>query len=188
MADLEFKSKSNTLRSSYRDYLRTERTATKEAAGEPFRPGVSVHEIAFWVPNSTAEDFIATILATPADLAAAPQGLDVWPMITSRFTRPLFKMPSEDFAYGIWIYDATNSNDSSAVSAMLTRHYSLYERMRAVGGKRYGGFGAVPFSPTDWQDHFGPETWERLVAAKKKYDPNNVLTPGPGMFGNGSQG
>jgi len=182
VADLKFKSKSDTLRSSYRDYLHTTRTATKEAAGAPFRSGVTVHEIAMWLPDSAAADFIATILATPSDLAKASQGLDVWPMITTRFTRPLFKMPGEDFAYGIWIYDGTNPNESAGVSAMLARHRSLYERMRSAGGKRYGGFGAVPFSPTDWQDHFGLRMWNRLVAAKKKYDPNSVLTPGPGMF------
>ena len=93
----------------------------------------------------------------------------------------------QDFKFGLYfrtlIIDATDPNDSKAVSAMLARHRSLYERMRAVGAKRYAGFGAVPFSPADWQDHFGPATWQRLVAAKKQYDPHNVLTPGPGMFG-----
>ena len=134
-----------------------------------------------WVPASTARDFVGSILATPSDLANAP-GLGVWPLITHRFTRPLFKMPSEDLAYGLWILDKTDPNNAPAVAAMLAAHRSLYERMHVVGGKRYAGFGAVPFSPADWKDHFGPETWQRLVAAKQKYDPNNVLTPGPEMF------
>jgi FAD/FMN-containing dehydrogenase len=27
-----------------------------------------------------------------------------------------------------------------------------------------------------------PETWQRFAAAKKQFDPNNVLTPGAGIF------
>jgi FAD/FMN-containing dehydrogenase len=37
-------------------------------------------------------------------------------------------------------------------------------------------------SPADWQEHFGSEVWRRLSVAKKNFDPNNVLTPGPNMF------
>lgn len=37
-------------------------------------------------------------------------------------------------------------------------------------------------TPADWQAHYGAQTWKRLVAAKKTYDPANILTPGTGMF------
>jgi len=37
-------------------------------------------------------------------------------------------------------------------------------------------------SPADWQEHFGSEVWRRLSVAKKTFDLNNVLTPGPNMF------
>jgi FAD/FMN-containing dehydrogenase len=29
---------------------------------------------------------------------------------------------------------------------------------------------------------YGPETCRRLAAAKQQFDPNNILTPGPGIF------
>src|SRR5262249_14963200 len=106
---------------------------------------------------------------------------EVWPLITRRFTRPLFRIAEEDFAFGIWIIDVAQT--AAEVSAMLATHRSLYERMRAVGGRRYAGFGAVPFSQADWRDHFGPDVWQRLSETKKKFDPKHVLTPGPGIFG-----
>ncbi len=40
----------------------------------------------------------------------------------------------------------------------------------------------MPFTPADWANHYGPATWARLTAAKRAFDPANVLTPGPGMF------
>ena len=89
-------------------------------------------------------------------------------------------MPKEDFALVVWIID--QAHDAAEISAMLANHRSLYERMRAIGGKRYAGFGAVPFSQADWKDHFGPDVWRRLSEAKRKFDPNHVLTPGPGIF------
>jgi cytokinin dehydrogenase len=33
----------------------------------------------------------------------------------------------------------------------------------------------------DWIRHYG-SVWPNLQAAKTKYDPKNVLTPGHGMF------
>jgi len=57
----------------------------------------------------------------------------------------------------------------------------LFAKMTAIGGKRYSPYSGV-VSPAEWQEHFGLDTWRRLSAAKKKYDPNNVLTPGPNMF------
>ena len=56
--------------------------------------------------------------------------------------------------------------------------------MTAAGGKRYAPYSMV-ISPAEWQAHYGPEVWPRLVAAKAKYDPNRVLSPHPAIFGPG---
>ena len=40
---------------------------------------------------------------------------------------------------------------------------------------------AVPMTQADWMRHYGP-VWPSVQAAKQKYDPKNVLTPGHGMF------
>jgi FAD/FMN-containing dehydrogenase len=49
------------------------------------------------------------------------------------------------------------------------------------GGKVYPPFAPV-LSPAQWQEHYGPATWRRFAAAKKRFDPNNVLNRGPGIF------
>ncbi|WP_231626694.1 hypothetical protein [Streptomyces apocyni] len=36
---------------------------------------------------------------------------------------------------------------------------------------------AVPFRPADWRDHYGP-AWDRLDAARRRYDPDGILVPG----------
>ena len=36
-------------------------------------------------------------------------------------------------------------------------------------------------SQDDWKRHYGP-AWQAVQAAKTKFDPKNVLTPGHAMF------
>jgi cytokinin dehydrogenase len=57
----------------------------------------------------------------------------------------------------------------------------LVERCLKDRGKIYPPF-APPMSRENWQLHYGPRLWQRLAAAKKRFDPNNVLTPGAGVF------
>jgi cytokinin dehydrogenase len=194
-AGLRFNSVSEPARISYWDYLHREKnTATVEASGAPTRrPEVnaarpefeSATEIGMWIPESVAKEFIGRILTTPSDLALAFY-FEVWPLNSRRFTRPLFRMPKEKFAFAVWIIDVAQT--AAEVSAMLAGHRSLYERMRTIGGTRYGGFGAVPFSQADWMAYFGTDVWRRLSQAKKRFDPKHVLTPGPGIFGERAQG
>jgi len=194
-AGLKFTSVSEPTQIPYWDYLhRMKNTATEEAGGISRRPEINAAapnveagfaEIGMFVPESAVKEFIGKVLATPSDLALAFL-VEVYPVNTRRCRRPLFRMPNEDFALIVWILDGMSN--STEVSAMLATHRSLYERMDAVGGKRYGGFGAVPFSAADWKDHFGSDVFRRLSAAKKTFDPKHVLTPGPGIFGEYSQG
>ena len=58
---------------------------------------------------------------------------------------------------------------------------TLVTRLLATGGKVYPPYAPV-LSQEQWQQHYGPATWQRFAAAKKLFDPNNVLTPGAGIF------
>ena len=40
---------------------------------------------------------------------------------------------------------------------------------------------ALALGPREWERHFGA-AWERVVAAKQRYDPDGLLTPGPAVF------
>ncbi|GAA1427941.1 hypothetical protein GCM10009601_40060 [Streptomyces thermospinosisporus] len=41
--------------------------------------------------------------------------------------------------------------------------------------------GSVPLTPDDWARHFGPFRAE-FVAARRRHDPDGVLTPGRRIF------
>ncbi len=64
---------------------------------------------------------------------------------------------------------------------MLAANEALLPRLRAAGGKIYPPFAPV-LSHKGWQEHYGSDTWPRFAAAKKQFDPKNVLTPGAGIF------
>jgi cytokinin dehydrogenase len=49
-----------------------------------------------------------------------------------------------------------------------------------MGGYRMTS-SAIELSQDDWKRHYGP-AWQIVQAAKTKFDPKNVLTPGHGMF------
>ena len=66
------------------------------------------------------------------------------------------------------------------IGPMLSLNRMLYERAREMGGYRMTS-SAVAMSQDDWKQHYG-SVWPTLEAAKVKFDPKNVLTPGHGMF------
>jgi FAD/FMN-containing dehydrogenase len=100
---------------------------------------------------------------------------------TRRFTRPMFKLPGEDIALVLWMFRTVRKGDVAGYTALMETNRAMLERMRAAGGKAYPP--QVPYSSRpEWEAHYGPDTWRRLLTAKKTYDPNGILTPGPGMF------
>ncbi len=180
MAGLRFRSQAEPVRRSYSEYLHRmdARNADEIASGRAARPTPIV---VVWIPASATKDYVARILAMSSDVA----GVDLfsfWPFNTRRFTRPLLKVPNEEIAFSIWLFRSVAPNDPAALSAMLESNRSLLQQMIAVGGKDYRQYGMVR-SQAEWAEHFGPDVWRRFSGAKKKFDPNNVLTPGPGIFG-----
>ena len=64
---------------------------------------------------------------------------------------------------------------------MLAANQALLPLLLAAGGKVYPPFAPI-LSHEQWQEHYGMEVWPRFAAAKKRFDPNTVLTPGAGIF------
>ena len=184
VSDLRFDSATPAVRMTYQEYLfRFE--ARNAALAARFRNSLS-RFITMWLPASAVKDYLSNIFAFPPELAALPQvggfeRISFYPMNTRRFTRPLFKLPSEDRAFAVWLFRSVPAGDQARLSAVTASNRELFAKMTAIGGKRYSPYSGV-VSPAEWQEHFGLDTWRRLSAAKKKYDPNNVLTPGPNMF------
>jgi hypothetical protein len=140
-----------------------------------------------WIPASATQAYLDNILSLTPEAAALPhsqgvEGFGCYPLNTRRFTRPLFKVPSEEQAFAVWLFRSVKPDDEAALSALLASNRELLAKMAAVGGKRYAPYSMV-ISPAEWQAHYGPEVWPRFVAAKAKYDPNRVLSPHPAIFG-----
>ncbi|MBC8163787.1 MAG: BBE domain-containing protein, partial [Roseiflexaceae bacterium] len=71
--------------------------------------------------------------------------------------------------------------DEQAIAQALIYNRSLFDQSRDLGGTRYP-ISAVQLERADWERHYGPE-FERLAAAKRRYDPDNLLASGPDMLG-----
>ena len=92
--------------------------------------------------------------------------------------RPLVRIPNEDLVVRFQV--SRQPPASADIASLITMNRTLYERAREMGGTRLTST-AIPFSQADWIQHYGP-VWESFRAAKNRFDPNNVLTPGQGMF------
>ena len=126
--------------SSYWEYL--DRRTASVAAGRS--RGEANPSLAVAVPFDAAAALLTHVLSDPP----AAQGIwriEVLPLVTARFTQPLFKVPDGR-------------------------------------GKVYPPYAPV-LSADGWREHYGTSTWDRLAAAKRRHDPNTILTPGAGVFG-----
>jgi cytokinin dehydrogenase len=106
---------------------------------------------------------------------------EVSPKIPERHRQPLQKVPDGSMAYELRMQRRPSAADAPDHRAMLAANQALLPRVLEAGGKIYLPYAPV-LSKTQWQQHFGVETWQRFAAAKKQFDPNGVLTPGAGIF------
>ncbi|GAA6624289.1 FAD-binding protein [Scytonema sp. NUACC26] len=136
--------------------------------------------IDLFVPATAVEKYISEVVSTLtlADTGNSP--ILLYPVKTDRFTLPLFRVPNEQIVFLFAILRTAPSDDDTTSARMLADNRRLFERNRDLNGTRYP-VGATAFSQEDWQQHFG-SVWSRLVNAKRRYDPDNVLTPGQGIF------
>jgi FAD/FMN-containing dehydrogenase len=139
-----------------------------------------------FIPASKTADFISNLVATltPEDLGVLAPGVLgpalLYPFNTHLTRQRLFRVPNEPAAFHLSLLRFPPA-DPAQVAAMLAQNRALYDQAVALGGKRYV-IGAIPnFTPADWQQHFQPK-WNFLVQAKNHFDPDNVLTPGQGIF------
>jgi cytokinin dehydrogenase len=130
--------------------------------------------------GSTATAFIENALArlTPADLGAfSVIQIFAWP--TSVFNRPLFRVPDGKRCVGFAVlrYATTPAMQEQ----MLAGNRTLYDDNRILGGTIYP-FSAVQLTSEDWRLHYGTY-WKTLLAAKRRFDRENILASGPDVLG-----
>ncbi|MGH9901258.1 MAG: FAD-binding protein, partial [Pyrinomonadaceae bacterium] len=141
-----------------------------------------------WLPEEAVEQYVGEVIPTLTPLDMGPTGfILLFPERRSRYTRPMFRVPDAGDGDDDWVYlfdiltaSAAPGPDPAYVEQMLARNRRLFERARALGGTRYP-IGSVEFSRRDWVRQYG-DFWPELVRRKRRFDPDNILTPGPGIF------
>lgn len=179
---LRFDHAAPQVRMTYAEYLyRNEERNTALLAGDrAFRPSPY---LTMCIPASATPSFVALILGTPRHLSGMTRYV-FWPVNTRRFIRPLLRVPDEPQAFAFWLFRAAPLGDERALSGILDSNRELLARMTAVGGTAYAPYTPVR-TPAEWVEHFGPAVWKRFAAAKRKYDPKQVLSPYPAIFAAG---
>jgi len=132
------------------------------------------------MPAASTEAFVDEVLASP-QLSAGIWFFEVSPKITARHRRPLQKMPASELAYELRMQRRASAVGARDHKEMLAANEQLVAGALERGGKVYPPFAPI-LSPAQWHEHYGAETWKRFAAAKKRFDPNNVLAPGAGIF------
>jgi cytokinin dehydrogenase len=151
-----------------------------ESTGEWFDP----HP--WWnvfLPDTATDSFVSGMMAglTEADIGASGVIL-LYPLRRAALRAPLLRVPDEPvvFLFSLLRTAAPDSGGALSADAMIAANRDLFEQVRRLGGYEYP-IGSIPMSPRDWQQHFGPQ-WPFLAAARHRYDPRGILTPGQGIF------
>jgi cytokinin dehydrogenase len=153
------------------------RTASITAGKAKALPNPSLIVI---LPADATKAFITEILGSP-ELAAGIWFFEVSPKIPARHGQPLQKMPTSTVAYELRMQRRASAPDAAEHRAMLAANAALVAKAMQHGGKVYPPFAPI-LSAKQWQDHYGPTTRARFAAAKRRFDPNNVLNPSVGIF------
>jgi len=153
------------------------RTASITAGKAKAMPNPS---LVLTLPADATKAFITEILAS-SELAAGIWFFEVSPKVPARHGQPLQKMPATAIAYELRMQRHASAPDAEDHRAMLSANAALVALAMQQGGKVYPPFAPI-LSAAQWRDHYGPTTWTRFAAAKRRFDPNNVLNPGAGIF------
>jgi cytokinin dehydrogenase len=134
------------------------------------------------LPAEAAEDFVAHVQQTLRPVAAGDSfSILLIPMRPATFTRPLFRAPVSTHAFGFGILRYLPPGlDAATIDGVLAYNRSLFERSRSLGGTHYP-ISALRMDRADWVRHYGNQ-FDRLAAAKRRFDPANLLAGGPDIF------
>jgi FAD/FMN-containing dehydrogenase len=154
-----------------------------ESTGEWFDPHPWWN---MFLPGSATDAIATGVMSglTEADIGASGVIL-LYPLRRGLLRAPLLRVPDEPviFLFSLLRTAAPDSGGAISSDAMLSANRALFEQVRDLGGYEYP-IGSIPMTSRDWRAHFGPQ-WPFLVAARRRYDPNGILTPGQGIFTSG---
>jgi FAD/FMN-containing dehydrogenase len=134
-----------------------------------------------FVGDARVEAVVGDALArlTPTDLGPHGQlSLSAFPRRS--ITSPLVRLPADDLCYAFNLVRIPATDDAREIARLVEDNRAFYSRIRDAGGTLYP-VSALPMTRDDWRRHFGP-AFDRLSAAKHRFDPANLLTPGYPIF------
>jgi FAD/FMN-containing dehydrogenase len=168
-AGLKFANKTASVM-TYEQYYRREEVCTPCTTPQqkPF--------VYLCLPASRYVEYTSSVLSSPTESAFLTPRMSAWRRNVIK--RPLIRLPDEEIVFRFQLSRVLPV--STDAQSMIALNRTLYERARDMGGYRLTS-SAVPFTQADWIRHYGP-VWPFVRAAKARFDPNNVLTPGHGMF------
>jgi cytokinin dehydrogenase len=136
-----------------------------------------------FLPANAIEQYVGEVLPTLTSADVGPTGFFL--MIPHKRVRPssaFLQLPATETVY---LFDLLTANaapgpDPAFITQMLDRNRRLFEKARDMGGLRYP-IGSIPFDHQDWLRQYGGRFGE-FLRFKDKFDPDRILTPGPGIF------
>lgn len=134
-----------------------------------------------FLPGSNAEEIANEVLRGLTNADVGPFGrITYYPVFTEEIRTPLLRLPDESVVFPFNLVRIPSSNDAKEAADMIAANRTLYEHIRNAGGLLYP-VSAFPMSQADWRDHFG-SVWSILADARRRYDPEGILTPGYEIF------
>lgn len=133
-----------------------------------------------FVPASNARTLIGETLGNlnADDVGQGP--ILIYPFNRDRFQTPLFRVPDSRHFFVFSLLRNAIPPTPERAAQLVAANRTLFERAVTLDGKRYP-FDSVPVTKHDWQKHYQP-LWGALVSAKRRYDPDEIMTPGQGIF------
>ena len=125
------------------------------------------------LPWQTTAMYISQVLANLPPQALVGGHILLWPARGTASRAPLFMRPQSEFLMGFGILPAV---PPAFVNEVLPRLNTASQASGLMAGKRYLS-GWINFDHAAWTAHYG-EQWPRVLAAKRKFDPQGILNPG----------
>jgi len=140
-----------------------------------------------WLTTFVGDSAVEPVVSAELDRLDAPADLGRFgqvvlsPVRTQAVTSPLVRLPPEPLCHAFNLIRLPTTDDSGASEQLVDANRSIYHRVRDAGGTLYPASAAIPLSPAEWRDHFGP-VFGSLREAKERFDPDVLLTPGYEVF------
>ncbi|QOZ72070.1 FAD-binding protein [Bradyrhizobium arachidis] len=134
-----------------------------------------------YLRGSNALEVASEVIAELNSDDLGPFGrITYYPMFKDACRTPLLRLPDERVVVPFNLIRIPVTAYKANADRQVVRNRTLYDRIREAGGILYP-VSALAMSSQDWADHFGAR-WPLLRDARRRHDPDGILTPGYDLF------